>query len=240
MHPYHLQYYPLALPFFFLLFGLFVFLLVLVQVGVLRYAYTRIGIGQEYIFSLLLLSLLGGYINIPVAHLPDQQVIARQAIDFFGMQYIVPVVVEWPGTLIAVNLGGAVIPALLSLYLLVKNRLYVKGALGIVAVTIVVHLLAYPVPGLGIAVPVFVPPVATTIVALLLSREYAAPLAYVCGTLGTLLGADLLNLDKIGTLGASVASIGGAGTFDGIFVTGILAVLLASIATYRRPETKPE
>lgn len=240
MHPYHLHYYPLALPFFFLLFGLFIFLLVLMQVGVLRYAYTRIGIGQEHIFSLLLLSLLGGYINIPVAHLPGQQIIARQVIDFFGMQYIVPVVVDWPGTLIAVNLGGAVIPALLSLYLLAKNRLYVKGVLGIVAVTIVVHLLAYPVPGLGIAVPVFVPPVVTAIVALLLSREYAAPLAYICGTLGTLLGADLLNLDKIQGLGAPVASIGGAGTFDGIFVTGILAVLLAGIATHRRPEAKPE
>jgi uncharacterized membrane protein len=34
-------------------------------------------------------------------------------------------------------------------------------------------------------------------------------------------------------LGAPVASIGGAGTFDGIFLTGILAVLLASF--YARP-----
>jgi uncharacterized membrane protein len=29
-------------------------------------------------------------------------------------------------------------------------------------------------------------------------------------------------------LGAPVASIGGAGTFDGIFLTGVLAVLLTS------------
>jgi uncharacterized membrane protein len=69
----------------------------------------------------------------------------------------------------------------------------------------------------------------TGVVALLLSRRYAAPLAYIGGSLGTLIGADLLNLGNLQGLGAPVASIGGAGTFDGIFVTGILAVLIASI-----------
>jgi len=52
-------------------------------------------------------------------------------------------------------------------------------------------------------------------------------MAYISGTLGTLIGADLINLGKIEGLQAPVASIGGAGTFDGIFFTGILAVLLA-------------
>ena len=51
-------------------------------------------------------------------------------------------------------------------------------------------------------------------------------LAYICGVLGVLIGADLLNLNKIKKLGAPTASIGGAGTFDGIFLTGVLAVLL--------------
>jgi uncharacterized membrane protein len=64
---------------------------------------------------------------------------------------------------------------------------------------------------------------------LLLSRRFAGPLAYVSGSLGTLIGADLLNLDKLHGLGVPVASIGGAGTFDGIFVTGVLAVLLAGL-----------
>ena len=85
-------------------------------------------------------------------------------------------------------------------------------------------------PGLGIALPVFVPVMATAVIAVLLSRPHAAPLAYVGGSLGTLVGADLLNLDKVQGLGAPVASIGGAGTFDGIFVTGILAVLIASLS----------
>jgi len=122
-----------------------------------------------------------------------------------------------------------VIPGLLSLYLLARNRLWGLGLIAIAGVTVVCHILAEPVPGLGIALPVFVPPASAAIVALLLSRRYAAPLAYIGGSLGTLIGADLLNLGKVQGLGAPVASIGGAGTFDGIFLTGILAVLLASI-----------
>ena len=43
--------------------------------------------------------------------------------------------------------------------------------------------------------------------------------------------ADLLNLKKISKLGAPIASIGGAGTFDGIFLTGIFAVVLAAFLT---------
>jgi uncharacterized membrane protein len=123
-----------------------------------------------------------------------------------------------------------VIPALLPLYLLFRNDLWISGIVTTAVVTTIVHWLAYPVPGVGIAVPIFVPPVATAIVAVLIARHHAAALAYVGGSLGTLIGADLLNLDVVQELGAPVASIGGAGTFDGIFLTGIMAVLLASFS----------
>ncbi len=152
-----------------------------------------------------------------------------QIVDFFGMRYEVPVVTHWQGTVIVVNVGGAVIPTLLSLYLLFKRDLWVKGTIATAIVALVLHWLANPVPGLGIAIPVFMPVVTTAAVALLLSRENAAPLAYIAGSLGTLIGADLTNLDKVRGLGAPVASIGGAGTFDGIFLTSILAVLIANL-----------
>jgi uncharacterized membrane protein len=152
------------------------------------------------------------------------------------MRYVVPVMVERPGTVIAVNVGGALIPTLVSIYLLVRYELWIKGALATAAVTIVMYWLANPVPGLGIAVPVFAPAVVTAIVALLLTRENAAPLAYIAGSLGTLIGADLLNLGNIGGLGAPIASIGGAGAFDGIFLIGILAVLLACVYPGSRRE----
>jgi uncharacterized membrane protein len=188
------------------------------------------GISSGWAMFLLLGSLIGSYINIPIVQLPEREVQSGVTVNFFGMQYVVPQVVEWPGTVIAVNVGGAVIPGLLSLYLLYKNEMWVSGAIATAIVTAIIHMLAYPVEGVGIAVPVFVPPIFTALVALLIARENAAALAYVAGSLGTLIGADLLNLDAVRGLGAPVASIGGAGTFDGIFLTGIMAVLLASFS----------
>jgi uncharacterized membrane protein len=224
-----MHYIPLTLPFFLMLSFVFVFLIILIEIGVLQYAYEKIGINRRHIFAVLLLSLFGSYINIPIAHLPAETMHSGRVVTFYGMRYVVPVVRNWPGTVIALNLGGALIPIVLSLYLLVKNRLYGRGLLAVAIVTLVVHLMAHPVRGVGIAEPTFIPPLMATGVALLLSRQYAPPLAYIAGSLGTLIGGDLLNLGKIQGLGVPVASIGGAGTFDGIFMTGILAVLLASI-----------
>ena len=230
-----MNYYPLAPPFFFLFLGVLAVLLVMVEIGVLRYAYERIGIHPRYVLALLLVSLLGAYVNIPVVQLSPHQVLSGREVDFFGMRYVIPVVVHWPGTVIAVNVGGALVPVVVSLYLLARNHLWGLGLIGVAIVTAVCHGLAYPVPGVGIAVPVFVPPIVTAAVAILLSRRYAAPLAYISGSLGTLIGADLLNLNKLQELGAPVASIGGAGTFDGVFLTGILAVLLAGLVVGRAP-----
>jgi uncharacterized membrane protein len=224
------QYLPLTPGFFSILVGIFLVLLVLVQLGALRYAYMRLGVSSGVALLLLFASLVGSYFNIPLLELPQQRALSGQVVEFFGMRYVVPVVVQWPGTLIAVNVGGAIIPTLMSVYLLVRYRLWVQGAVGTAIVAFIVHMMAQPVAGLGIAVPVFTPVIATVIVAVLLAREQRAPLAYIAGSMGTLIGADLLNFDKIGGLGAPIASIGGAGTFDGIFLTGILAVLLASIS----------
>jgi len=222
-----LHYLPLTVPFFLVLLGLFLLLVALIEIGVLRYTYMRLGLSSRSAMFLLLGTLIGSYVNIPIAELPEQQVLSGQEVEYFGMHYVVPSVVDWPGTIIAVNVGGAIIPSLLSIYLLAKNQLWGRGLLATIGVAVVCHWLAHPEPGLGIAVPVFAPPIAAAIVALLLSRHQAAPLAYIGGSLGTLIGADLSNLDKVRGLGAPVASIGGAGTFDGIFLTGVLAVLLA-------------
>jgi uncharacterized membrane protein len=229
MHIGQVHYLPLTYPFFAILLALLLFLIILIQVNALRYVYMRLGISSTAAMLLLFGSLLGSYFNIPVAHLPQQQIASGQVIDFFGMRYVVPVVVDWPGTVVAVNVGGAVIPCLTSLYVLAKTRLWLQGAVVVACVAAVCHSLANPIPGLGIALPIFVPAMATAVVALIISRQHAAPLAYIGGSLGTLVGADLLNLGKLQGLGAPVASIGGAGTFDGIFITGVLAVLLTAI-----------
>jgi uncharacterized membrane protein len=187
MTQYH--YLPLAPGFFAILIGLFIIVLVLRSV---RFAYESLGISSGAAMWLLFASLVGSIFNIPIAELPPERVMSDQVINFFGMQYEVPIVNDLAGTVIAVNVGGAVIPTLMSLYLLAKRELWIKGLIATVIVAAVLHLLADPVPGLGI-------------------------------------GADLTNLEKVRGLGAPVASIGGAGTFDGIFLTGILAVLIACL-----------
>jgi uncharacterized membrane protein len=237
MHFSRLHYFPLSSPFLLALFLLLVLVVALVELRILSYAYEKIGIGHRYVWVLLLLSLLGSYINIPVAELPPEKLVSNQEVQVGVVQYIVPPAEEWPGTIIAINVGGALIPTLLSLYLLVKHRLFFNGLAGVAIVALIVHLLAKPVRGVGISVPTIIPPLVAAGVALLLSRQAPPALAYIAGSLGTLIGADLLNLNKVQGLGAPVASIGGAGTFDGIFVTGILAVLLAPVG--RRPRAVP-
>lgn len=236
MHLSPLQYLPLTLPFFLLLVAVFVGLVAYIEVRALHFAFLRAGIGTRAALFLLFGSLIGSSINIPVAELPPENLVSGEDISFFGMHYVVPVMVEWPGTIIAVNVGGAVIPALLSLYLLFKYSLWIRGAIATACVAVIAHVLATPVHGVGIAEPIFVPPIATAIVSVVISRAYAAPLAYISGSMGVLIGADLLNLDKVQGLGAPVASIGGAGTFDGIFLTGVIAVLLASFV---QPPQRP-
>jgi uncharacterized membrane protein len=230
-----IHYLPMTPGLFSILVVLFVGLIILVQLRILRYAYMRLGIGPGAAFLVLFGSLIGSYFNIPITVLPGSPIRSHEIVDFFGMQYVVPMVRSWPGTVLAVNVGGAVIPTLMSTYLVIRYQLWLKAAIATVAIAFVIHAMATPVHGIGIAVPVFAPVVTTAILAFILSREYAAPLAYIGGSMGTLVGADLLNLDKINGLGAPVASIGGAGTFDGIFLTGILAVLLAGVASPSRP-----
>jgi uncharacterized membrane protein len=240
MHLSQFHYLPLTPSFFSILVGLFIGLLVvMVVVGALRYAYLSLGVSPGTALLLLLGSLIGSYFNIPVAVLPPEQVQSDRVIEFYGMQYTVPVVENLPGTVIAINVGGAVIPTIMSIYLLASRGLWISGAIATAIVAIVLHWLADPVPGVGIAVPIFVPAIVTAAISLLLSRRDAAPLAYISGSMGTLIGADLTNMDKVAGLGAPVASIGGAGTFDGIFLTGILAVLLAGLYRPSRPVAQP-
>ena len=228
MYSSQLHYLPLTLPFFSILVAILVVLVVLLELRALRYAYMRLGLGRGGAMVLLFGSLIGSYFNIPVTQLPGKSIEAGREVSYFGMHYVVPLLVESPGTVIAVNVGGALIPGVMSLYLLLRYGLWIRGLLAIALVAAVTHSLAHPVRGVGIALPVFVPAVASAIVGLVLSPRRAAPLAYIGGSLGTLIGADLLNLDRVQGLGAPVASIGGAGTFDGIFLTGVLAVLIAT------------
>lgn len=142
MYSNHLQYLPLPWTVYLLLLGALGILTALIQIGLMRYVYARLGITPATAMLLLLGSLFGSYINIPIASFPEETVVVRERVDFFGMEYIVPTEVDWPGTIIAINLGGAVIPILLSLYLLAKNRIWIPGLIATAVVAAACYAVA--------------------------------------------------------------------------------------------------
>src|SRR4029079_14769233 len=100
MHSAPFHYLPLTPGFFSILVGCFLVLLVLIQVKLLRFAYMRLGLSSGAALLLLFASLVGSYFNIPVAQIRGQQVLSGEVIEFFGMRYQVPVMVDWPGTVV--------------------------------------------------------------------------------------------------------------------------------------------
>jgi hypothetical protein len=117
---------PLPLPFFSILVGVFAVLLVLLQLGALRHAYLSIGLSPGGATLVLFGSLMGSYFNLPLVELPQQHVVAGHVVTYYGMRYVVPIVVNWLGTVIAANVGGAIIPVVVSAYLLVRYRLWLQ------------------------------------------------------------------------------------------------------------------
>ena len=196
--------------------------------GMIGEAFLRLGLSPGLIFWLLVLTLLGSLVNIPIYRFASREIYGDQTISYYGMRVRLPRATQTHQTVLAVNVGGALIPACLCVYLLLEIPfgLYLPILVGLV--TLVVNRLARPVKGLGIAVPGLIPPLLAALGAYLLCPPYLrAPCAYIASTLGILIGADLLRLNEIPELGAPVASIGGAGTFDAIFFGGIIAVLLS-------------
>jgi uncharacterized membrane protein len=220
--------YPrLAASFIALLFLLIAAIFVLISIDLVGFAFRKLGFSPLYSVLLLLLSLIGSYMNIPVTEITSKDsLVSGRVIDYYWVRYIIPPVEVERRTLIAVNVGGAIMPVLISVYLFTKVNLP-DLLVAVLLMTVLIHMVARPVMGLGIAVPALIPPLAAALLAIMISPGQAPIIAYISGTLGSLIGADLLNLNKIPELRAPVASIGGAGTFDGIFLTGIISVLLA-------------
>jgi uncharacterized membrane protein len=212
----------------FLLLGLFV----LIELEVISYAFLVLGLPPRLALVALLVSFIGSYINIPLYTVEPGTAPSAATVSNFGVIYGIPFQYG-RGTIVAVNVGGALVPAFISAYALLKTpSAIVPSIIGMAIVAGITHHFAYPVRGLGIAVPLFIPPLVAALIAIFLGRTMrvsraTSVIAYVSGSLGTLIGADLLNLHRIADLGAPVASIGGAGTFDGVFLTGIVAILLA-------------
>ena len=200
----------LSIPF---ILGLFFFNLV-------TFSFGELGLSPSAAMGLILAMLIGSLINIPLS----RRRITYSPSTMRGLFSRPPV--EYTG--VAVNLGGAIIPLGLSVYLAtIVSSLWQIG-LATAMMALVSKALAKVVPGRGIVLPVFVPPVLSALLAIVLAPGFEAPCAYIAGTVGTLVGADLLNMHRLKDFPGMV-SIGGAGVFDGIFLVGIVAVLLTAL-----------
>lgn len=224
----------------------------------ITFSFAKLGVSPEVAVLILLASLLGGYVNLPI--------VRRRIVEPGTEAWRMPVTWQhpllgpwratWPWDLwtgrpgrwwgdlplyarflyytppivrhqvIAINVGGALVPLLFGAYLV--PRVPVLPLLGATAgVAAICYAVARPTEGVGVLVPTLVPPLAAALLAILLAPDAAAPVAYIAGTFGTLVGADLLHLPELRHFKAQVLSIGGAGVHDAIFFAGLVAALLA-------------
>jgi uncharacterized membrane protein len=203
------------------------FLVMFVQLGFLAIAFDKLGLSSSSAFTLLFASLFGSAINLPLFSIKSESSVSTMPRQMWQLLRQQNLVFEGK-TVIAINVGGCLIPIIFSIYLLTNTGVGIFSALiGIFFVAMISHLTSRPIAGLGIGMPIFIAPLSAALAAIMIDPQNSAPFAYVSGTIGVIIGADLLRLKDIRRLGTPLASIGGAGTFDGIFITGIVAVLLA-------------
>ena len=186
--------------------------------------FEKLGISPELTSLLLFSILIGSWINIPLTR---KKLVYGERVRFFGLLRKPMIGIQ----AIAINLGGGIIPVILSGYFLYKSwqaGLVIKALFQAILLMIVIaKLLARIVPGKGITVPVLAPPIFASFLAYIFVPEFLAPASFIIGSLGVLIGADLLNLRKAQRLSPGFLSIGGGGVFDAIFLVGIISALLS-------------
>lgn len=207
---------PLSILVIFLFILALPILLVLGYFQIVTIGFENLGFSSEATLLIFLLMIVGSVINIPLGR-TKYEYVERRVLGFFKKT-------EMEASGIAINLGGAVIPVLISLYFLTKVPLE-PVLIATLFMIVSLKFLARVVPGRGIRIPFLLPPFLAVLFALIFAPEFAAPCAFISGVLGTIIGADILNLPKAKRMGSGFISIGGAGVFDGIFLVGIVSAL---------------
>ena len=213
-----------------------IFLIPLLFLGLIGSALAKLGFNIFWIILLIIGMIVGSFVNLPLMKVKSEQQFVRvEHGRLMDRLYRVP---EFSNeTVIAANVGGCVIPVFVSIYILLSALtfadpigLYIRCLIGTAIVAVAVFKTSQPIAGVGIATGFLIPPLCALICAIVLSGGdsfTAVAVAYISGTVGTLIGADVMNIRNLSNSGAPVASIGGAGTFDAIFLSGIIAAFLA-------------
>jgi uncharacterized membrane protein len=215
-----------------LLFLGFVLLLPFFLANVFLTALAKLGLGPTSSLLVALGIFLGGAVNIPVAQIEQTELVEYQPTQLLGLGRLLSRPVKRQTyTTIAVNLGGCLVPTALAGYQMARVALEAPSTLLALGTALILNVglcyyFATPIPQKGIALQPLIPAGAAALTGLALAPEWAPPIAFSAGVLGPLIGADLLHLDDIAEIGTGMASIGGAGTFDGVVLSGLVATLL--------------
>jgi uncharacterized membrane protein len=215
------------------LFLLLAFLLPLLFYQLMLTGLAKLHLSPGAALGLMIAIVVGSMINIPVRRIRHATTVDVHPLAIYGFSSMLPQLRRVQReTVIAVNVGGCLVPTGLALYQLmhlaaIDPRYLMPVALAAAANIALCYRVARPVPGVGIVMPGLIPPILAAGLAWLLARDQAAPVAFIAGVAGPLIGADLFHLRDIGPSATGIASIGGAGTFDGIVLSGIVAAYLA-------------
>ncbi|HID32129.1 MAG TPA: DUF1614 domain-containing protein, partial [bacterium (Candidatus Stahlbacteria)] len=204
---------PISILFFLTMIFLLPVIIFFIPMQVLAYGFEKLGLSPISGVMFFGLSLIGSTINIPIKEEEAYEIEKFPSLFSFLYGHIQPPIQK---KVLAINLGGAVLPTLLAIYLFLFRAPIVPTLIATIVMIIITKKLARPVQNIGIVMPTFIPPILAAIIAWTISSKDPAPVAYISGVLGTLIGADLLNLNRIGQMSCGVMSIGGAGVFDGI------------------------
>jgi uncharacterized membrane protein len=208
-------------------FILLIFLFPVIVGTVVNDSLLKLHLTQDTALLIIFGVLAGSMINIPVLRIERDEEVPVDPLAIFGFSGFMQ---RWQrATIIAVNVGGCLIPSGLAIYeLSLLSPEGLKGA-GIASAitTIVCFFIARPVPGIGILIPGLIPPAVAASSAILVGGTEAAPIAFIAGVAGVLIGADFFHLPTVARTHTGLASIGGAGSFDGIVLSGVIAAYLA-------------
>ena len=147
----------------------------------------------------------------------------------FGLVADIPLIVS-NEALLNINLGGALIPIIISGSLIYKKKLdWKKYILGIAIIAASSFYLTRYEPNLGIVAefPQYLIPSGIAIaLGFILERdiERKIPFAYVSSVIGVLIGADLVRIPMLVNEGV-LGSIGGAGAMDLVYLSGLIAAI---------------
>ncbi|MFO1186139.1 MAG: DUF1614 domain-containing protein [Alphaproteobacteria bacterium] len=207
--------------------ALLIFLFPVIVGAVVNDSLLKLHLTEQQALLIVFGVLIGSMINIPFLRIERNEDVPVDPFAIFGFSGFMQ---RWQrATIIAANVGGCL--GLRRAWRFTSSQAQPEGRKGAgiasAITTIVCFFIARPVPGIGILIPGLIPPAVAASSAILVGGTEAAPIAFIAGVAGVLIGADFFHLPTVARTHTGLASIGGAGSFDGIVLSGVIAAYLA-------------